>query len=231
MYIASRIKSNIRELEGSLIRLIAYASLTGRSLTIELAQEVLRNVLDHDDKAVTIEQIQKFVADYYQLKLAELKSRNNSKSVAMPRQVAMYLCKMLTHASLPGDRPQFRRQAPLDGDSLDQESRGDAEEGQAFNSSDRQPAGIVQVRRATAGFRDDAEGVHDAAVLPQLLWTFCGRLRTGETRAETRCFRTAVPQKNPQLKLLINRRLIVTVNFLNSTFFLYTLLSSLFTST
>lgn len=101
MYIASRIKSNIRELEGSLIRLLAYASLTGRPLTIELAQDVLKNVLDHDDRAVTIEQIQKFVADHYQLKLNELKSRNNSKSVAMPRQVAMYLCKMLTHASLP----------------------------------------------------------------------------------------------------------------------------------
>ena len=101
MYIASRIKSNIRELEGSLIRLIAYASLTGRPLTIELAQDVLKNVLDHDERAVTIEQIQKYVADYYQLKLNDLKSRNNSKSVAMPRQVAMYLCKMLTHASLP----------------------------------------------------------------------------------------------------------------------------------
>jgi chromosomal replication initiator protein len=101
LYIASRIKSNIRELEGSLIRLIAYASLTGRALSLELAQDVLRNVLEHDERAITIEQIQKFVADYYQLKLIELKSRNNSKSVAMPRQVAMYLCKQLTHASLP----------------------------------------------------------------------------------------------------------------------------------
>ena len=101
MYMASRIKTNIRELEGSLIRLIAYASLTSKPLTIELAQDVLKNVLDHDEKAVTIEQIQKFVADYYHLKLNELKSRNNSKSVAMPRQVAMYLCKSLTHASLP----------------------------------------------------------------------------------------------------------------------------------
>ena len=101
MYIASRIKSNIRELEGSLIRLIAYASLTGRGLTLELAQDVLRNVLDHDERAITIEQIQKFVAEYYQLKLADLKSRNNSKSIAMPRQVAMYLCKALTQASLP----------------------------------------------------------------------------------------------------------------------------------
>ncbi len=101
MYMATRIKTNIRELEGSLIRLIAYASLTSKPLTIELAQDVLKNVLDHDEKAVTIEQIQKFVAEYYQLKLSELKSRNNSKSVAMPRQVAMYLCKSLTHASLP----------------------------------------------------------------------------------------------------------------------------------
>jgi chromosomal replication initiator protein len=61
----------------------------------------LKNILDHEDKAVTIEIIQKFVADYYNLKLADLKSRNNSKSIAMPRQVAMYLCKALTHASLP----------------------------------------------------------------------------------------------------------------------------------
>jgi chromosomal replication initiator protein len=101
MFMASRIKSNVRELEGSLIRLIAYSSLTTKPLTINLAQEVLRSVIDHEERAVTIEQIQKFVADYYHLKLAELKSRNNSKSVAMPRQVAMYLCKALTHASLP----------------------------------------------------------------------------------------------------------------------------------
>src|SRR5687768_12478540 len=101
IYIAGRIKSNIRELEGSLIRLIAYASLTGRELSVDLAQEVLRNVKDHEEKAITIDHIQKFVSDYYQLKLADLKSRNNSKSIAMPRQVAMYLCKSLTHASLP----------------------------------------------------------------------------------------------------------------------------------
>ncbi|HKY23256.1 MAG TPA: chromosomal replication initiator protein DnaA [Vicinamibacterales bacterium] len=101
IYIAGRIKSNIRELEGSLIRLIAYASLTGREISTDLAQEVLRNVKDHEERAVTIDHIQKFVADYYQLKLADLKSRNNSKSIAMPRQVAMYLCKNLTHASLP----------------------------------------------------------------------------------------------------------------------------------
>lgn len=101
IYIAGKIKSNVRELEGSLIRLIAYASLTAREISLSLAQEVLRNVLQHDERAVTIEAIQKFVSDYYQLKHGELKSRNNSKSIAMPRQIAMYLCKHLTSASLP----------------------------------------------------------------------------------------------------------------------------------
>jgi len=101
IYIAGRIKSNIRELEGSLIRLIAFASLTGQEITLPLAQDVLRNIIEHEDKAITIEIIQKSVSEYYNLKLTELKSRNNSKSVAMPRQVAMYLCKALTHASLP----------------------------------------------------------------------------------------------------------------------------------
>jgi chromosomal replication initiator protein len=101
LYIAGKIKSNIRELEGSLIRLIAYASLTGRDLSVALAQEVLKSILDHDARAVTIEVIQKYVADYYQLKLVDLKSRNNSKSIARPRQIAMYLSKMLTSASLP----------------------------------------------------------------------------------------------------------------------------------
>jgi chromosomal replication initiator protein len=101
MYIAGRIKSNIRELEGSLIRLLAYASLTGRDVSMGLVQDVLRDVLRHEERAVTIDMIQKFVAEYYQLKLHELKSKNNSKSIALPRQVAMYLCKSLTSASLP----------------------------------------------------------------------------------------------------------------------------------
>jgi chromosomal replication initiator protein len=101
IYIAGKIKTNIRELEGSLIRLVAFASLTGREISLALAQDVLRNVLQHDERAVTIEGIQKFVSDYYQLKHGELKSRNNSKSIAMPRQIAMYLCKSLTNASLP----------------------------------------------------------------------------------------------------------------------------------
>ena len=101
LYIAGKIKSNIRELEGSLIRLIAYASLTGKQISLSLAQDVLRDILDRDDPKVTIEIIQKYVAHEYSLKVSDLKSRNNARTVALPRQIAMYLCKGLTNASLP----------------------------------------------------------------------------------------------------------------------------------
>jgi len=101
LFIASKVRTNIRELEGSLIRLIAYASLTGRDIDLSLTQEVLRDLLQAADKPITIEMIQKFVADHYNIKLTELKARNNSKAVAFPRQVAMYLTKTLTPASLP----------------------------------------------------------------------------------------------------------------------------------
>jgi chromosomal replication initiator protein len=101
IYIAGKIKSNIRELEGSLTRLVAFASLHAVDITLSLTQDVLKNVLNAEEKAVTVEIIQKFVADYYRLKVSDLKSRNNAKSVSMPRQVAMYLCKQLTNASLP----------------------------------------------------------------------------------------------------------------------------------
>ena len=101
LFIASKVRTNIRELEGSLIRLIAYASLTGRDIDLGLAQEVLKDLLHTEEKSVTIEMIQKFVADHYNVKLAELKAKNNSKSIAEPRQIAMYLTKALTDASLP----------------------------------------------------------------------------------------------------------------------------------
>jgi chromosomal replication initiator protein len=101
LFIASKVRTNIRELEGSLIRLIAYASLTGRDIDLPLAHETLRDLLHSEEKPVTIEMIQKFVADHYSLKISDLKARNNSKSVAVPRQIAMYLTKTLTGASLP----------------------------------------------------------------------------------------------------------------------------------
>ena len=148
MYIAGKIKSNIRELEGSLIRLIAYASLTGQEITLPLAQEVLKNILDHEEKAVTIEIIQKFVADYYNLKMVDLKSRNNSKSVAKPRQIAMYLVQGVDARVAAGDRPELRRQASFDRDSLDPQGRRPAKKGRGFQHPDRQFSRRIQVARA-----------------------------------------------------------------------------------
>jgi chromosomal replication initiator protein len=101
LFIASKVRTNIRELEGSLIRLIAYASLTGRDIDLPLTQETLRDLLHIEEKPINIEMIQKFVADRYNVKLTELKAKNNSKAVAGPRQIAMYLTKTLTQASLP----------------------------------------------------------------------------------------------------------------------------------
>lgn len=101
LFIASKIKSNIRELEGSLVRLTALSSLRGEPISISLAQEALKNIVEEEDRAVTIENIQKVVADYYNMRVADLKSKSNSRNIAVPRQVAMYLCKNLTKASLP----------------------------------------------------------------------------------------------------------------------------------
>ncbi|MBS1807325.1 MAG: chromosomal replication initiator protein DnaA [Acidobacteria bacterium] len=101
LFIASKIKSNIRELEGSLVRLTALSSLRGEPITVALAQEALKNIVDEEERAVTIETIQKVVAEYYNMRVADLKSKSNARNIAVPRQVAMYLCKTLTKASLP----------------------------------------------------------------------------------------------------------------------------------
>lgn len=101
LFIASKIKSNIRELEGSLVRLTALSSLRGEPISVTLAQEALKNIVDEEERAVTIETIQKVVAEYYNMRVADLKSKSNARNIAVPRQVAMYLCKSLTKASLP----------------------------------------------------------------------------------------------------------------------------------
>jgi chromosomal replication initiator protein len=101
LYIASKIKSNIRELEGALVRLVAFASLHDADITLSLAQDTLSEILHSDERAITIEMIQKTIADYYGMRVQDLKSRNNSKSVALPRQICMYLCKKITGMSLP----------------------------------------------------------------------------------------------------------------------------------
>jgi len=106
-FIARSIKSNVRELEGALTRLLAYASLTNVPLNIATAQQVLRNIIATQEKKVTIELIQKRVGEQYGLRDADLKIRSNTKAIAFPRQVAMYLVKQLTSASLPEIGRQF----------------------------------------------------------------------------------------------------------------------------
>ncbi len=98
--IASRVKSNIRELEGSLTRMIAFCALTGREMSVDLTQEVLGELWGEEEKVITIEQIQRKVAEAYGIKIADLKAKNRTKAVAFPRQIAMYLARQLTHASL-----------------------------------------------------------------------------------------------------------------------------------
>ena len=97
---ARNIRTNVRDLEGGLIRLGAYASLRGKELTVESAGEILRGIIQDQDRPITMDFIQKTVSDYFEIKLAELKSRKRTKEVAFPRQVAMYLCKQLTELSL-----------------------------------------------------------------------------------------------------------------------------------
>jgi chromosomal replication initiator protein len=106
-FIARSIKSNIRELEGALIRLMAYASLTGAEINLPTAQQVLKNIIETQEKKVTIEQIQKRVGEHFGLRAQDLKIRSNSKVIAFPRQVAMFLVKQLTSASLPEIGKQF----------------------------------------------------------------------------------------------------------------------------
>src|SRR5271170_7081101 len=106
-FIARAIKSNIRELEGALIRLMAYASLTGAEINLQTAQQVLKAIIETQEKKVTIEQIQKAVGEVFGLRAQDLKIRSNSKVIAYPRQVAMFLVKRLTSASLPEIGKQF----------------------------------------------------------------------------------------------------------------------------
>jgi chromosomal replication initiator protein len=102
MFIAGRVKSNIRELEGSLVRLIAISSLRGEPISKTLAQDALRNIAKEEESGVvTIQQIQKLVASTYKLTIDELVSKNNARQISHPRQIAMYLCKHLTKHSYP----------------------------------------------------------------------------------------------------------------------------------
>lgn len=100
-FVAKRIRSNVRELEGALRRIMATCEFTGRPITVEFAKEALRDLLALQEKLVTVENIQKTVAEYYKIRIADLLSKRRSRSIARPRQVAMALAKELTNYSLP----------------------------------------------------------------------------------------------------------------------------------
>jgi len=99
-YLASKVKTNIRELEGCLIRLGAQASLTGKPITEEMAKEILKDIIEEDGRPVTPEQIQKVVSEHFGLKVSDMKAKKRTKEVAIPRQIAMYLSKHSTELSL-----------------------------------------------------------------------------------------------------------------------------------
>jgi chromosomal replication initiator protein len=99
-FLASRVKSNIRELEGSLIRLGAQSSLTGEPIDVSMAKKILKDIISEVDRPITIEQIQKSAAEFYGIKYQDMKSKKRTKEIAIPRQVAMYISKQLTGSSL-----------------------------------------------------------------------------------------------------------------------------------
>ena len=108
VYIAAKIKSNIRELEGALIRIVAYSSLTNRPITVELASEALKDIISNkQNKNVTIDVIQDVVAGYFNLRIEDLKSQRRTRNIAYPRQIAMYLSRKLTDMSLPKIGEEF----------------------------------------------------------------------------------------------------------------------------
>jgi chromosomal replication initiator protein len=100
-FMATKMKGNVRELEGALVKLVAYSSLTGSSINIQMTQQVLRHLVYVQDRKVTIDSIQKGVADRYGIRQTQLKEKSNTMKIVVPRQVAMYLVKELTSASLP----------------------------------------------------------------------------------------------------------------------------------
>ena len=106
-FLATTMKSNIRELEGSLVRLGAYASLTGQTITLEMAKSVLRDLIGTKKKIVSMDDIQETVGARFHVKIADLKSRRRSKTLVYPRQIAMYLCRELTDSSYPEIGRQF----------------------------------------------------------------------------------------------------------------------------
>ncbi len=107
IFLASNIDSNVRELEGSLTRLGAFSSLTKATITVELTKELLRNTLKGAQREITVENIQKTICDYFNIRMGDLKAKRRTQNIALPRQVAMYLCRKHTETSFPGIGDKF----------------------------------------------------------------------------------------------------------------------------
>ena len=146
-FIAGRISSNIRELEGALTRVVAFSSLTGRPMTEDLAQDVLKDVFPQGEvRQVTIERIQELVSERFSLSLEELCGDRRSQNIVYPRQVAMYLSRELTDSSLPEDRPGVRRARPHHRDPRNLEDRA------------HDPRGSLCVQPGARAHRQDQTG-------------------------------------------------------------------------
>ncbi|HLI77771.1 MAG TPA: chromosomal replication initiator protein DnaA, partial [Acidobacteriaceae bacterium] len=107
LFIAGNVRTNVRELEGALVRLVAWCSLHGVEITLPTAQQCLKQFIDTQVRKITIEAIQRAVAEQFGMRVAELKQKNNSRQIVVPRQIAMYLAKQMTEASLPEIGRQF----------------------------------------------------------------------------------------------------------------------------
>ena len=133
-FIGQKLRTNVRELEGALNRVKAMQEFKGEPITIDFVRETLKDMLALQDKLVTVDNIQKVVAEYYRIKVSDLKSKNRSRSVARPRQVAMALAKELTNRSLP-------------------------EIGKSFG--DRDHTTVLHACRTIAGFRDTDPNIQE----------------------------------------------------------------------
>ena len=148
-FIASRVSTNIRELEGALTRVVAFSSLTGRPLSVDLAQDVLKDVFPQGESAqISIERIQELVCERFSVTMQELTGDRRSQNIVYPRQVAMYLSRELTDSSLPEDRQGVRWSRPHDGDPrhLQVSSRSICEDRSVYNLVQELTARVRQAR-------------------------------------------------------------------------------------
>ena len=166
-FIAKHIRSNVRELEGALKRVLAYSRFTGHALSLDLAREALKDLLAVQNRQISIENIQKTVADYYKIKVAEMYSKKRSRIVARPRQMAMAISKELTPLSLPDIGEAFGGQGPYDRTAWLSENSRIAR----FRSGDQ------------SGFQ------YITAYSPRLITTIEMRLIMQDGLGITRCFR------------------------------------------